>query len=256
MNHSLSLIKTNSIYVGDRYRSRQEKSGSRLYQYDAANSRLNTMESTCKRDRTVVGMHNLYSLQSIFFFLLLRPANGFLGFSTTTVGVPMSTKATISPRCDMVVATSAIDHSIPLTHQPGRDGNDERVPQRRSLRRKIPYVESFAEQVSRELWEKYPFLGAEHVVDAIIEPGSDILDQSADFQPILSPISLESEFPSPSGYEDSFDLIYKCSEDGNVYSHGGVSTNCNTDGIIDSVGPCDDTCDGTCDGASEYVSSL
>ncbi len=110
----------------------------------------------------------------------------------------------------MTTVGSANEKSI-STHRPV---NLSQKPYRRSLRRKIPYVESFEEQTSRELWEKYPFRGAKRVMDTIIGSENDSLDQSRDLQPVLKPIYFESEnISAPSGYEDSFDLLYKTTEE-------------------------------------------
>ena len=129
------------------------------------------------------------------------------------------------------VAPSTNDKAAAATHHD--NGDIKCTPRRRSLRRKIPYVESFEEQIARNLWEKDPFRGVEHVVDTIIiGSGSDNGDTNncdrnttIKFQvtSILTPIkSAISKYlhchdgnqrpspmvPSLSGYEDSFDLLY------------------------------------------------
>ena len=173
------------------------------------------MEFSFRRNLTIVGMYHRYSIQKLLFFLLLHSANGFLDCPCTTIGEQISTIATTIPRYNMAIATCVNDNIAP-TH------GDKRVTQRRSLRRKIPYVECFEEQISRELWEKHPFRGTDHVVDSIIGSGSDIFDQSAEFRAILTPINFESENSQifSSGYEDSFDILYKITEDNIVHSNG------------------------------------
>mmetsp|Transcript_27685 Transcript_27685/g.75466 ORF Transcript_27685/g.75466 Transcript_27685/m.75466 type:complete len:608 (+) Transcript_27685:217-2040(+) len=106
-----------------------------------------------------------------------------------------------------------------------RSGNKAVSSERRSLRRQIPYVEAFDEQIVRELWEADPFDGNEFVVQSVIAASGtngDCGPRSA----ILTPVDTQSSFvemesdqecdgttvlhsTSLSGYEDSFDPIYK-----------------------------------------------
>ena len=168
----------------------------------------------CKgtRDWTIIEM--LY-FSVFFFFLLLHPINGLLDFSNKAMRQPIFPVASSSTRYDMSVVDSTNDSTLP-SHQPAEDDSiDPQNSRRRSLRRKIPYVESFEEQMSRELWEKHPFRGAEYAVDAIIGSGSNNFDPG--FQAVLTPMKIESEkISSLSGYEDSFDLLYKHTEDNDV----------------------------------------
>lgn len=90
--------------------------------------------------------------------------------------------------------------------------------ERRSLRRQIPFVETFEEQIVRELWEKDPFDGNEYVVNTVItESGNNGNSNSNDdcgSTTVLTPVVNSGDHrpvhpPSLSGYEDSFDPIYK-----------------------------------------------
>ncbi len=185
----------------------------------------------CKgtRDWTIIEMPYFSVL---FFFLLLHPINGLLDFSNTPIRQAIFPVASSSTRYDMTVVDSTNDSTLP-THQPAEaDSIDPRNSHRRSLRRKIPYVESFEEQISRELWEKHPFRGAEHVVDAIIGSGSNNFDPG--FQTVLTRIKIESEkISSLSGYEDSFDLLYKHTEDTVVPSISESDDSiCTTSGVM------------------------
>ena len=184
---------------------------------------------------TIIGML-FHSIQKLHLLqLLLLPANGFLDLSARTISTPLQSLEKITMLCASTVASSDNEKSVAATHHHCRndDGDDKYTPKRRSLRRKIPYVESFEEQVARELWDKKPFHGVEHVVDTIII-GSRIdngdtnnCDRNTTTKfhctSILTPIksaipkSLHCHddnprpppmVPSLSGYEDSFDLLY------------------------------------------------
>lgn len=167
----------------------------------------------------------LYSVQKLHLLVLLHPANSFLLESITrkhSIAVPFMAKTT--KRCDNM-PTSTANEKAAVLHQNCHDDNDKRRHQRRSLRRKIPYVESFEEQTTRELWEENPFSGTEHVIDAIVgsESDGDSRDRSTNSKAILTKIKSEiseseihqskspssSAFQPLSGYEDSFNLLYK-----------------------------------------------
>lgn len=144
-----------------------------------------------------------YYIQKLHLLQMFHPANGFLDLPTAAIAIPMPAMTASKIACSSMVTSSTSD--------------EKDMPLRRSLRRKIPYVESFEEQIARELWEKNPFQGTNHVVDTIIGSGrdSDDCDRNTEFQPILTPIRSEileaspSVFPHLSGYEDSFDLLYQ-----------------------------------------------
>lgn len=96
----------------------------------------------------------------------------------------------------------------------------------RSLRRQIPYVETFEDQIARELWETNPFDGAKYVVDTVIR--SDIssnrnrnnnnIDHRCDEKIERNTKNLHPGILTPktsssplllSGYENLFDPLYK-----------------------------------------------
>jgi len=95
--------------------------------------------------------------------LLLPVVNGFLE-STTTYNRWLS--LTMTSRAG-TTADDATMNSLIETRD--MNHNDDKS---RSLRRQIPYVETFEDQIARELWETNPFDGAKYVVDTVIR--SDI----------------------------------------------------------------------------------
>jgi tRNA U38,U39,U40 pseudouridine synthase TruA len=190
-----------------------------------------------RRHRTIIGML-FHSIQKLHLLqLLLLSANGFLDLPTRTISTPLQSmeKTTMLFASNAASSTNDNDNTAAAattTHHHCRNDDDDKcTPRRRSLRRKIPYVESFEEQIARELWEKNPFRGVEHIVDTIIGSGSDgdgncnCDRNTTEFQAssILTPIKSAIPesfnrhddnptspliFPSLSGYEDSFDPLY------------------------------------------------
>jgi len=100
------------------------------------------------------------------------------------------------------------------------NNKDGMSSERRSLRRQIPFVETFEEQTVRELWEKDPFDGNECVVNTVITACGNNSNNDCESTAFLTPVVNSGHHgpmhpPSLSGYEDSFDPIYKPRSDRN-----------------------------------------
>lgn len=154
---------------------------------------------------------------------LLPRTESFIHFSRV-VNAPTSRRMSTADIESTVSTPASVSRNDPATV----DGK-EFTQFRRSLRRKIPYVETFEDQATRELWETHEFDGTESVVDAVIrfseedpcgETGFAILTQlHTSPSPLLS--------TDASGYEDSFDKIYfqqNESSDTNVMDVGTFSS--------------------------------
>ncbi|MGK3745928.1 MAG: tRNA pseudouridine(38-40) synthase [Bacillariaceae sp.] len=148
--------------------------------------------------------------------LLLPVVNSFCFFESTTTNNRRQSLTTMRIGTADNTVTNTVDNGITNTMRSNDDYGDDK---RRSLRRKIPYVETFEEQIVRELWEKKTFAGAEHVVDAVIDEKINDRNKHSKISVILTPIitssisltssSSSSSSPLLSGYENLFDSLYK-----------------------------------------------
>ena len=143
-------------------------------------------------------------IKQLLIPLLLPVVNGFCFLETTTTNRWQS----LTTMRD-TVTTSTVD-DIAHTIRSNDDYGDDK---RRSLRRKIPYAETFEEQIVRELWEKKPFAGSSHAVDTVID---EKINDRNKIPAILTPIqsssidlTASSSSSSLSGYENLFDSLYK-----------------------------------------------
>jgi len=145
--------------------------------------------------------------------LLLPVVNGFLQSQARNnrwLSLTMTRRA--GTTADDTTLNSIIE-TIGMNH------NDDKS---RSLRRKIPFVETFEEQIVRELWEINPFDGAKYVIDTVIRSDSSSISNSNNnnknikyerSKKNLHPgILIPKTSSSPllmSGYENLFDPLYK-----------------------------------------------